>query len=791
MSSLQQRLPLLMPTLAWVLGIALARAEGMSYTVLWWVAACCVLCIAVLRHRYFFVPLLLGICWGSASFIYDVYRISYDDTWLQPHLSVQATVLDVQYHPASARIRLGQVHQTIGHQSLHGFVDVYLYGKKPPSIGQTIQTLVHVHPPRNHHNPAGFDYEAYALERHIALVGSIKASWQMLDDAPSILEQARVRIQAALPQDKATRGILEALLLATRSGIPIAIQDAFAATGTAHVLAISGLHVGMVAAWGAFLAFFILTRREAWMVSLPVPRMALACGVVLAAAYATLAQWPLPTQRALIMLLFACLAWFWRARYSAINTLCLGLICMVLWQPSAVFSVSLWLSFLATLSLLLWLEGGKQGSVRQAVVGLLQVSIVATVATLPLIVTVFGLLPVWTLPVNLCLVPLYAFVVLPLALLGEIAAVLHAHELATWLMQTSAWGIELGNQGLLWVEHMWGGRVHVAAPPWWWHLVYGVLLVWLAKYWRGARRMLGFVLILVLYGVLLVVQPSHVRKDVWTAWDVGQGAATTYVQAMPDGSTHVLVVDVPGRAGSRFNGGTTVASGLRSMGITHVDVLLLSHAQSDHDGGAFRLLASVNHVRALWLADVPNNHHNRTMRAIIHAVQVQGGVIRWLQQGDVLPLGGATVQVLWPPRGFAPNNANNTSLVCSVGLANGKKVLLAGDMERQVERALDGQWQAYDMMMLPHHGSKTSSTAAFVRAVQPKIAIAQTGYHNHFGFPKAAVVQRYQAVGAQIYNTADGAVSWSPDEQKAKIYVDDGKKHQKKNAALQWLQLFL
>lgn len=297
--------------------------------------------------------------------------------------------------------------------------------------------------------------------------------------------------------------------------------------------------------------------------------------------------------------------------------------------------------------------------------------------------------------------------------------------------------------------------------------------------------------VLILAGVLLYEQPSHVHRDVWTAWDVGQGAAATYVQVMPDGRNHVLVVDVPGRAGSRFNGGTTVASGLRSMGVTHVDVLLLSHAQSDHNGGTFRLLASVNHVSELWLADVPYNHQQTKMQGMIHAVQAQGGKVRWLRQGDVLPLGKATLRVLWPPQGYAPSNTNNTSLVCALLLPNGKKVLLSGDMERQVERARDGQWQAYDMLLLPHHGSTTSSTEVFVHAVHPHIAIAQTGYHNHFGFPKASVVRRYRYVGSTLYNTADGAVFWFPDESTAKVYAEDVKKHEKKDAALQWVQLFL
>jgi len=164
------------------------------------------------------------------------------------------------------------------------------------------------------------------------------------------------------------------------------------------------------------------------------------------------------------------------------------------------------------------------------------------------------------------------------------------------------------------------------------------------------------------------------------------------------------------------------------------------------------LLANVNAVGALWLADVPKNR--MYFKDMLGKYPVQ-----WLKKGDVLSLGqGVQMQVLWPPQGYAPKNNNNASLVLRVSFADGQTLLLMGDAEAPVERAILNDIQAVDVMLMPHHGSKTSSTTAFVSKVRPKVVIAQTGYQNHYGFPKAEVVKRYQDIGSQVYNTADGAV---------------------------------
>ena len=135
-------------------------------------------------------------------------------------------------------------------------------------------------------------------------------------------------------------------------------------------------------------------------------------------------------------------------------------------------------------------------------------------------------------------------------------------------------------------------------------------------------------------------------------------------------------------------------------------------------------------------------------------------------RGDRLAFGAWDVRVLWPPRGYAPSSLNDTSLVLSVGHAGYGRLLWPGDAEAEVERAvLAGGVKRHWAMLMPHHGSLTSSTPAFVAAVHPAVAIAQTGMHNRFGFPRPMVVHRYRAVGARVWNTAHGAVivRWRAD----------------------------
>jgi len=811
------RLPLLIPALAWVSGLAAARMDWVPWLAVAWLAGIAALFLFLPKTRTFAAVLLAGMAWGVINLGWDARLVAFDSDWIEGAHRITATVVKTQHTQIYTRLTLrrvsrsersskkggdekGSVSVSPPEESrlspfLRGEAWLYVYQHAANRIrpGDRIQARVHWHAPRNRNNPGGFDFEAYCFDRHIALIGSARGPVAVLASKPSWLEGVRQHIRDALnPLPDAQAGVIEALLLADRSHIPTRIQDAFAATGAMHLLAISGLHVGMAGAIGFGLCWWLLTRREAWMVGLPVRGIALIAGLVVAVAYASLAGWPLPAQRATMMLAAGVLAWWFRARAAPLNTLLAALILILLLDAQAVGSVSLWLSFTATAAILFW--AGRQEShgdgfhIRRAFAGMLWVTLIAGLATLPLITRTFGRLPIYSLPANVMMVPLYSLIVLPLALAGAVFAGLGMSGAATWLFSVAGYGIAMGNRLLVWMLQWPGGHLWVPSVPWWLSALYvsGAMLA-VVLLWKG-RRSAGWTvmaLTVLIYGMAAVRERPPARAQL-IAWDVGQGAAMSLV--LPGG--HVMVVDAPGRRGSRFNGGTIVAAGLRASGITHVDVLAITHAQSDHMGGMMRLMSQVNHVDQLWLADVPDMRRHRGIRRLIRRVRAQGGRVHWLKQDENLVFGDVKGRVLWPPAGYAPSNANNTSLVLSFRMRNGRQLLFPGDIEARAEAGMMAHGiRAHDIMLMPHHGSATSSTPALIRAVAPKIAIVQTGYANHYGFPKSQVIQRYEHAGARIWNTANGAVTVMLDDKKGvRTAYAIPVRSEKRRRALQWWQ---
>ncbi len=747
-------LPLLIPASGWVSGLLLARIDfiplAVSLSAFFLSAA-----LAWKWQRALFISLCAGLAVGLITLVADVRQTTPEGSWLEQKIGIIATIEEVTLQSSSTRLLLTGVIREDG-QPLAGLLEIYLYrNAKSFRPGMQINAQVKLHLPHNKLNPVGFDYESYAFARHVAAIGSASGEITVLSEEISLLENARARIRQALhTMDKDAAGVLSALLLAERTDIPVYISDGFAAGGVSHMLAISGLHVGLVAGWGYMLAWWLITRRENWIVRYPVRTSSLIIGLCFAFVYATLAAWPLPAQRAFLMFMAGVVAWTMRAHQIPLNTMLAALMLITLLDPASVLSVSLWLSFLATAALLIWIESVPPAAdiyqkLIQWLKTLIFVSIVASLATLPLIAFVFERLPVWSVVVNVLLVPLYSLYVLPLALLGEVCSVLGLTGPAVSLFELAALGIVQGNDILLYMQSLPLGNVWLRGDLPLVHLVLALLIgvagmLWLKRRVTSALLVIGFSIWG--YAALMLSQAQQPEVKLY-AWDVGQGASS--LLSLGD---FQLLLDAPGRHGSKFNGGTTAAENGRALGILNLNAVVVSHAQSDHAGGLKRLLASMNGVGELWLADVPENHDYPDFQDI--AVPV-----RWLKQGDAIQLPQARVDVLWPPQNFISQNRNNDSLVLLITLPTGQSILLPGDIEQQVEQHLAANLPAIDLLLMPHHGSNTSSTEAFVKAAHPKIAIAQTGYKNFYGFPKEQVVKRYIEMGSRVWNTAEGAVT--------------------------------
>lgn len=762
-----RRLPLLWPVSLWVCGMTLARTDLFSPLISLVLLLLLTALLLTVTQKVLASVLMVAAFWGGADLLLDAHRVLVDPSWLSGAVRFTATVERVERRVSSSRLLLDKIVQQEG-KSLSGKALLYSYGEQMQHVaaGQRIEASARFRLPRNHLNPSSFDYKSWCFDHQIALIGSLRGEVRAIDTAVAWVEMARQRVRTAIA-GSANTGIMSALLLAERQQVSEPVSQDFSATGTAHLLAISGMHVGMVAAWGYALLWWLFTRREGWIVCLPVRAIALLGGFSAAFLYALIAGWPLPAVRASVMLAAAVLAWLFSSRYEPLNILLAALALILLVDPGAIVSLSLWLSFVATAALLLW---GRQQE-RVAAAGwlirvrrggglLLWSSLLAMLVTLPMIASAFGLLPLYGLPANLIMVPLYGLFVLPVALAAEVVALLGWDELAALLMQFSALGAGVGVEILHAIATLPGGSVKTIVPPLWLSLLYvlglfGAGVLW----WRKRRLVAALMLMFFLSGYAgALLTESSLDSPLMLVWDVGQGASSSIL--LPDGE--VLVVDVPGSVGSRFNGGTTAAEALRSMGVTHTDVLILSHAQSDHMGGALSLIGRMNSVGEIWLPDVPAAREHRVVRSIMAEKQPR---IRWLSRSQRLSGAGYEAEVLWPPKGLRSRAGNNSSLVLRLELSGGATILLPGDIEAAVERQLESGMQPVTVMLMPHHGSRSSSQSSFVETLSPELAIAQTGRENRYGFPDKRVLSRYHRAGSDTANTAEGAVVVALNEE--------------------------
>ena len=776
-----RRWPLLVPVFAAVIGLMLSRSDLFVVPVAVTLLIITVALLLLIRQRMALLLLTFGALLGAVDLVVDASRVVVPEAWLQGEMVVTAEVENVERLPSSRRYLLSHVKRDDG-ESLPGRALLYHYLRaskvenSPVEAGQSVRVRVSWRLPRNYLNPGFFDYRAWCFDRHIALIGNVRGEPVVTATSVPWLQLQRQKVRRALAEgDKSDDGVLPALLLAERSNVSESANRLFSATGTAHLLAISGMHVGMAAAWVFALVWFVLTRRETWIIHFPVRNIALLSGVLAAAAYASIAGWPLPAVRAAVMLAAAALAWCLSSRSEPVNTLLAALALILISDPAAVASLSLWLSFVATASLLLWAGAVKQSveasSWRQrlgaSAKALLWVSLLATLATLPLIISTFGSVPVYSLSANMILVPLYALFVMPAALLGELCALIGLDALAAWLISFAVMVVGVGLNYLSVLTSLPAGELWAGRPSLLLGLFYGLgMLVsgWLLWSGKKLQAACAAIVVLTIY-IIGVLSESEVQEPEWIVWDVGQGAASTLL--LPH--NRVIVIDAPGRTGSRFNGGTTVAAGLRALGLTHIDLLVLTHAQSDHLGGALSLMRNVNSVGQICLPDVPDAHADKRVKAIETYAAAKNIPIQWLGRGDVTLLqdgsgGQLSLNVLWPPRSSVAANANNTSLVMLAelrlqSLERNVKMLWAGDIETEAERSLlKAGIGSVDVMLMPHHGSRSSSHEAFVARLQANLVVAQTGFDNRYGFPIRTIVQRYQKHGARVKNSADGAV---------------------------------
>ena len=630
--------------------------------------------------------------------------------------------------------------------------------RQPPDLraGERWQLTARLKAPHGNLNPHGFDYELWLWEQGLQATGYVRAGPK--DPQPRRVgatwrhpvEGARQSVRDAIyarVQDRKAAGLLAALVVGDQNAIDRADWDVFRATGVAHLMSISGLHITMFA-WAASLAIGWLWRRGSRLcLALPAQHAALVGGIVLATGYAVFSGWGVPAQRTIWMLATVGLLRLSGRRWPWPQVWLLACAVVVAIDPWALLQAGFWLSFVAVGVLFASDAGagrGEQPGARSRVWAFFREQGVVTLALLPLTVLLFGQVSIVGLLANAVAIPWITLLVTPLAMTGVLFAPL-------W--DVAAWALQVLSLWLEWLSRWPWATLSTAAPPLWAAgagLLGGVVLVLRLP---PSVRALGLPLLL----PVLFWQPARPAAGEFEllAADIGQGNAVIVRTA-----SHTLVYDSGPRYSRESDAGHRVLVPLlRALG-ERVDTLMLSHRDLDHTGGAVAVLAM--QPGAALVSSIEDDHELQSLRKATRCVAGQ----RW--QWD-----GVEFELLHPQADDYAVGAKSNAMSCVLRISNGRQTaLLAGDIEQPQESRLVADSAAAlraDLLLVPHHGSKTSSSRAFLEAVQPRIAIVQAGYRNRFGHPAAPVMERYSQQGVQVVQSPQCGAAWWSSAQPAAL----------------------
>lgn len=633
--------------------------------------------------------------------------------------------------------------------------------------GERWRFVVRLRRPHGALNPAGYDFEAWMLERSLRASGSVRALpaaqrvQAMVWTPPLMVERARAwlrdRMESRLHAgtDATGRGewngVLVALVLGDQRAIDRGQWVLFNRTGIAHLVSISGLHITMIAALAGGLVGFGWRRVPALLARCPAQTAGIAAGLLAALGYALLAGWGVPAQRTVLMLAVVAAAWLARSRLTPGATLALAACVVCVLDPWAVTAAGFWLSF-GAVAAIVWVVQGRPPPLRRGAWSMLKtaahVQLAVTLALVPATVLLFQQVSLVAPIANAVAIPVVSWVVTPIALLGAAfaalpwplaalaspvlafaGAVFAALAAALQALAAPAWAaVAVPAAPLALVVLAIGGVAWLLAPPGWPMRAAGAAALLPLFVWPGERPAMD---------------------ELWvTALDVGQGTAVVV-----ETRDRAWLYDAGPRYGQQSDAGERiVVPYLRSRGIAALDGIIVSHLDQDHSGGAASVLRALPVRRVL--SSVPAGH------AALNGAAAER-CVAGLHLADELD-----VRVLHPAAAdydAGPSKPTN-AMSCVVRMQAGDtRLLLTGDIPLAVETALvdAGTDLRADWLMVPHHGSRSSSGAALLGAAGARIASVQAGYRNRFGHPDPQVQRRYADHGAQLVRSDHaGAVQW-------------------------------
>ena len=601
--------------------------------------------------------------------------------------------------------------------------------------GESWKITVRLKQPSGFMNYGGFDYEKWLFTQRIIATGYVRKSHenQRLSKASKwsvnhLREKIHLRIQNTL-EDKPSAAVLSALMVAVRTNLDNLQWKVFQKTGTSHLIAISGLHIVIVAGFAFFPVMLIWRVFPRLNEYIPLNVAGSVASVSFATMYALLAGFTLPTQRALLMVIIMFVGLILRKNYSSSLVFSVALFAVLLFDPLAAMTISFWLSFSAVAFILIIMKR-QNGKLRFQV---FKLQLLLTFGMFPLTLLFFSVGSLSAPIANFFAIPWVSVFIVPVGILGVIFLPF-SDAVSGMFFDLAGLAIKYLLQGLKLLSELPLSEVSAGSIPVSYLIlsIVGVLLLLLPKGFPA--RWLG--LIFLLSAVFFTSKKPEYGSFNFSLLDVGQGMASVIHT-----KSHTLIYDVGTRMSDRFDmGELVVIPYLKKKGVMTVDMMILSHDNLDHRGGANAIIQEVN-VKKIISSDIQILSNHKVDLCIT------GQSWQW---------DGVNFEILSPDKGSQMND-NNQSCVLRVSNKY-HSILLTGDIQKKAEKNLLNKSATKlqsEVLSVPHHGSKTSSTLAFIKAVSPSLAVIPVGYRNRFGHPKMAVLERYLKMGITIMDTAN------------------------------------
>ncbi len=737
---------MVLSSLSFLGGIIVLHQQAVLPAMYWFILSIPILPLAYYWPKYrFLLWFATGFFWASLQATW-VYQHNLPAAFESSHIKVIGEIVSVPEKSDHKTRFLFNIQHASNKQQLQwknpGLARLSWYGKHAVlEPGQIWQLTLKLKKPNGFVNPAGFDYEGWLFQQGINASGYVRNDpGNKLIDNVWNLQSIRYDIHQQLTESMRElkhRGLMIALALGMRGDISQSEWNILQRTGTGHLIAISGLHIGLIAGLCFFISQYCWRLIPSLCLLLPAPKAAAIVAMIGAVVYAFLAGLAIPTQRALVMIFVVMYAILADRNSKPSHVLSLALLFVLIIDSSSVLSQGFWLSFAAVAILVYGMSGRYQH--QKGIRSWGRAQWLVSIGLLPLTLFLFQRASIIAPLANIMAIPWVSLLIVPMVLAGTVMLYVFKPvgelllQISDYCLSPLQWMLsQLSTLSFSqWVQHSPSIAVMLCA-------ILAIILL-LAPSGIPVKR-LGIILLLPVF----VIRPEQIPHAGirFTVLDVGQGLA-----AVIETRDHVLVYDTGPKFSDRFDTGSSVVMPyLNQRGIRKLDALVISHADNDHRGGLDSLIEQIS-VDKLY-AGMPE--------------KIQAFSPTLCQRSTHWQWDGVSFTFLHPDNNQRFKK-NDRSCVLKIESPGGS-ILLTGDIHKRSERYMlktHPDLLKADIMVAPHHGSQSSSHSGFIQAVAAKYVIFASGYKNRFRHPNDKVVARYTKTAAQLLDSANhGAIQF-------------------------------